>query len=55
MADLEHKYLTDKVQLDFSKCRGSLMTILQTWLVGTTICSKKSKKNKFAKFISCAG
>ena len=30
MEDLVHKYLTTELQFDFNKCRGSLMTMLQT-------------------------
>ena len=37
MAELVHKYPTKELHLDFNKCRSSLMTMLQTWLVGTMV------------------
>ena len=42
MADLVHKYLTTSFSLILINAEGSLMTMLQTWLVVTTVCSKKS-------------
>ena len=44
MADLVHKYLTSVLSfsLILINAEGSLMTMLQIWLVGTTVCSKKS-------------
>ena len=56
MADLVHKYLTTELQLDFNKCRGQSYDNAAN-MAGryNGMQQKILERNKFAKFIPCAG
>ena len=56
MADIVHKYLTTKLQLDFNKCRGQSYDNAAN-MAGryNGMQQKILERNKFAKFIQCAG
>ena len=56
MADLVHKYLTTEHQLDFNKCRGQFYDNAANMASRYNGMQQKIlERNKFAKFISCAG